>query len=244
MFQDNGKKSFTFDRPDYIALEKFIKKHKGTVQYLIVLDHDRFSRNLPEALMKIDYLEKKHGIKVLSTSEPLDLDTSDPMVFMNRAFKYMMANQELFTIRRRAKMGIIHAQESGRFVHGAPFGYKNSTDAGGKPLLLIDESMAFIIQKIFRDYISGMPHYIIHQEAKKLGFTLSSSDAVARVLSYSTYAGLIRVSANEKEPEKIVKGVHQAIIREEQFWRVQDLIYRNKRIEKFSREKISLYVEC
>ena len=232
MFQDNGKKSFTFDRPDYIALEKFIKKHKGTVQYLIVLDHDRFSRNLPEALMKIDYLEKKHGIKVLSTSEPLDLDTSDPMVFMNRAFKYMMANQELFTIRRRAKMGIRHAQESGRFVHGAPFGYKNSTDAGGKPLLLIDESKAFIIQKIFRDYISGMPHYIIHQEAKKLGFTLLSSDAVARVLSNSTYAGLIRVSANEKEPEKIVKGVHQAIIREEQFWLVQDLIYRNKRIEK------------
>lgn len=58
MFIDYGKKSYTFDRPDYIALEKFIKKHKNHVQYLVVLDHDRFSRNLPEALMKIEQLEK------------------------------------------------------------------------------------------------------------------------------------------------------------------------------------------
>lgn len=52
-FQDNGQGSYTFDRPDYIALENFIKKHKGKCQYLVVLDHDRFSRNLPAALIKI-----------------------------------------------------------------------------------------------------------------------------------------------------------------------------------------------
>lgn len=91
MFVDDGKKSYTFDRPDYIELEKFIKKHKSAVQYLIVLDHDRFSRNLPEAFTKIEYLEKKHGLKVLATSEPLNLDTSNPMVFMQRTFKYMVA---------------------------------------------------------------------------------------------------------------------------------------------------------
>ena len=232
MFKDNGKKSYTFDRPDYIALEKFIKKHKGEAQFLVVLDHDRFSRNLPEALMKIEYLEKKHGIKVLATNEPIDLDTSDPMVFMQRAFKYLMANHELATIRRRAKMGIRHAQLSGRFVHGAPFGYKNSTDAGGKPLLLIDESRAFIIQKIYRDYLNGMPHYIIFKEAKKLGFTLTSTDAIMRVLTNATYAGLIKVAATEREPEKIVKGVHEPIIREEVYWRVQGLLNKNKRVEK------------
>lgn len=232
MFIDDGKKSYTFDRPDYIALEKFIKKHKRTVQYLIVLDHDRFSRNLAEALTKIEYLEKKHGLKVLATNEPLDLDTSDPMVFMQRAFKYMIANQELFSIRRRAKIGIRQAQESGRYVHLAPFGYLNSKETGGKTMIIIDESRAYIIKKIFRDYLSGVPNYIIHQDAKKLGFTLTGRDAIVRVLNNAAYAGLIRVAANDKQPERFVKGVHEGIIPEHQFWRVQEMMNTNKRKEK------------
>ncbi|WP_432329838.1 recombinase family protein [Mucilaginibacter sp. P25] len=122
IFVDDGASSFTFDRPDYKALEKFIKEHRGKVKYLIVLDHDRFSRNLPEALQKIEQLEKTHGIKVVATSEPLDIDTSDPSVFLLRAFKYLIANQELLTIRRRAKMSARHAQESGRYLNKAPYG--------------------------------------------------------------------------------------------------------------------------
>lgn len=79
-FQDNGQGSYTFDRPDYIALENFIEKHKGKCQYLVVLDHDRFSRNLPAALIKIAELERKHNVIVISTNERVDLDTSDPDV--------------------------------------------------------------------------------------------------------------------------------------------------------------------
>jgi site-specific DNA recombinase len=232
MFVDDGKKSYTFDRPDYIALERFIKKHKGTVQYLIVLDHDRFSRNLAEALMKIEYLEKKHGLKVLATNEPLDLDTADPMVFMQRAFKYMMANQELFTIRRRAKMGIRQASESGRFVHLAPFGYKNCKETGGKSMLIIDDTKSFIIKKIFRDYLSGIPHYLILESVKNMGFNRTGRDAIVRVLNNSVYAGIIRVAADDKHPEKFVQGVHEPIITEEQFWRAQDMLGNNKRIQK------------
>lgn len=99
IFSVNGKSSYTFDRPDYLALEEFIKQHKRTIRFLIVMDHDRFSRNLSEALSKIDTLERKYGIKVIATNEALDIDTQDPNVFMQRAFKYLMANQELFSIR-------------------------------------------------------------------------------------------------------------------------------------------------
>ncbi|WP_450782918.1 recombinase family protein [Streptomyces sp. NPDC001635] len=103
LFKDNGESSYTFDRPDYRALESYLKNYKGQCNYLIVLDHDRFSRNLPEALMKIGELETKYGVKVLSTNERIDLDTSDPDVFMKRAFDYMMANKELFNIRKGRK---------------------------------------------------------------------------------------------------------------------------------------------
>ncbi|TBO44475.1 recombinase family protein [Pedobacter kyonggii] len=58
LFIDDGESSYTFDRPDYKALEDFIKKNKKSVKYLVIFDHDRFSRNLPEALQKIEFLEK------------------------------------------------------------------------------------------------------------------------------------------------------------------------------------------
>jgi len=165
VFIDDGASSFTFDRPDYIALENFIKLHKRKVKYLIVLDHDRFSRNLSEALQKIEQLETKYGLKVIATSEPLDIDTSDPSVFLLRAFKYLIANQELLTIRRRAKLSARHAQESGRYLNKAPYGYINGRQRDGKMILVIDETKAYIVQKIFRDYLAGVPRYLIQKDS-------------------------------------------------------------------------------
>ena len=39
-FKDNGESSYTFDRPDYKAVEAFIKKHKGQNQYFIIMAID------------------------------------------------------------------------------------------------------------------------------------------------------------------------------------------------------------
>ncbi len=232
VYVDDGESSYTFDRADYRALETFIKKQRGKVKYLIVLDHDRFSRNLPEALMKIEQLEKKHGLKVVATNESLDIDTSDPNVFMMRAFKYLIANQELFTIRRRARLGIRQAQESGRYVGLAPYGYTNVREAGTKRgLLVVNESEAYIVRKIFRDYLSGVPHYMIHKSVLEMGFTRTGNDTMARILNNALYAGFVKVSATEKEPERLVKGIHEAIITEEQYWRAQEML-SDKRVEK------------
>ena len=229
LFIDDGESSYTFDRPDYRALEDFIKKHRGKVKYLVVFDHDRFSRNLPEALQKIEFLEKKHDLKVIATSEPLDIDTSDPSVFLLRAFKYLIANQELMTIRKRAKVSARHAQESGRYLNKAPYGYINGKHTDGKMILQIDESKVFIIEKIYRDYLNGIPHYIIHKEVKKLGFPHHSASAIFRALNNPLYCGLVRVCAYGKLPEKLVKGAHEPIIPESLYYRVQAKLNGNKR---------------
>ncbi len=229
MFIDDGESSFTFDRPDYKALEDFIKKHKGKVKYLVVFDHDRFSRNLPEALQKIEFLEKKHGLKVIATSEPLDIDTSDPSVFLLRAFKYLIANQELMTIRKRAKVSARHAQESGRYLNLAPFGYINGKGADGKMVIQVNESQRMLVEKIYRDYLNDIPHYTIHREIKELGFPHKASSAVFRILNNPLYCGLVRVCAHGKHPEKLVPGIHEAIIPESLYRLAQDKLKRNKR---------------
>lgn len=84
--KDNGQRSSTFSRLDFQVLEMFIKRNKGLVQYMVVMEHDRFSRDLSEALLKIKKFESRYGVKVVSVGEPLDIDPTDPTVFISRTF--------------------------------------------------------------------------------------------------------------------------------------------------------------
>lgn len=229
LFKDNGESSYTFDRPDYRALELYLKNYKGQCNYIIVLDHDRFSRNLPEALMKIGELEAKYGVKVLSTNERIDLDTSDPDVFIKRAFEYMMANKELFNIRKRTKQGVRNAKESGRYLGRAPYGYRNIIDGTRKNLIEIHQGEALIVERIFREFIIGIPQYIIYKNVKALGFTRTSKSAIQEILMNCVYAGLIRVPPFQELPEKFVKSIHLPIISDAEYWLVQNMLNKSKR---------------
>ena len=144
----------------------------------------------------------------------------------------LSANQKLFTIRRRTKMGIRQAQLSGRYISMAPFGYKNAKQSDGKGIITIDPNRAPVIQKIYHDYLAGVSQDLILKEVIKLGFTKTGHGAIHSVLTNPVYAGLVRVVATEKEPEKLVKGQHEAIVSTDEYWRVQDLMTTNKRIEK------------
>lgn len=240
LFKDNGESSYTFDRPDYKAVETFIKKHKGQNQYFIIMDHDRFSRNLAEALMKISELETKYHIKVIATHESVDIDTNDPTVFMQRAFRYLLANEELLRIRKRTRDGMRQAQQSGRYLGLAPFGYTNSKDSDGKAVLLVDDKHALIIQTIFMEYLSGTPINEIQKRAKEKGFSRNGNSAIRRVLSNSVYAGLIKVVAEKNKPEKYVKGLHIPIINSADFWKVQEKLGNIKPLKTQLRDDFPL----
>jgi DNA invertase Pin-like site-specific DNA recombinase len=224
VFRDNGESSYTFKRNSYLALEDFIKKHKRKCQYLVVLDHDRFSRNLPEALIKIAELERKYDVKVISTNEPIDLDTSDSDVFMKRAFEYLIAHRELLTIKSRTRLGILNAKEKGRFLGKAPFGYTNIKKPFNDQTIEINSSQSFIIKKIFADFEAGVPQKTIHKEVLGLGFKNRGSNAINDILKNPVYAGLIKIKAFKNTSEKYVKALHEAIISEKDFWRTQKVL--------------------
>ena len=223
IYEDNGESSATFDRPDYQALERFIKAHKGEVQYLIVLDHDRFSRILVDALRKIDELQKKFGLKVLSVEEPLNLDTADPNVFLHRTFKYAFANHELLNIRRRTARGIRRAMEEGRVVNNAPYGYVNARDDHNKPILIIEPEKAKIVMEIFQQYIAGVSLKETRRYATKMGCKREGHSSLLKLLGNPLYAGLIRLPAFEGKPERYIKGLHEAIIPESVYWLAQEI---------------------
>lgn len=220
LFKDNGESSYTFDRPDWKALEKFIRKNK-TVEYLIIYDHDRFSRNIVEALMKIKELQDKFGIKVLATTERLDIDISDPSTYIMRAFRYMMAESELMRIKERTRAGMMQAAMSGYHANKAPYGYLNSRTTDGKPMLIEDKAKAHFIREVFRLKIAGNSPEMIRATLNPKGFTLKGNSAIQTVLSNPVYAGFIKVPAYKNRPEYIIKGKHDGIISEDDYWSAQ-----------------------
>jgi len=218
IFTDNGERSDTFDRPDYKALELFIKRHHPKVSYLIIASHDRFSRDFSEAFYKIKMLEQQFKLKVLAVDEAVDIDVNDPSVFTRRAFAYLLANQELLQIRKRTRDNIHYARLSGRYIGKPPFGYINAKDRNNRTVLLIDEDKAEVVRSIYRNYLAGASIQIIRQLAQQQGFDKSGNSAIQNVLNNATYAGLIKIPANGKEKERYVKGIHQPLIRESDFW--------------------------
>lgn len=240
VFTDDGQSSYTFDRPNWLSLEEFIQQHKSEVRYVIILDHDRFSRNLPDALKKMDELETKFGVKVLSIAEPITINSNSPETFLTRSFKLLLANNELLKIRERTRRGIIGALESGRFVNKAPFGYKNARDEGDRPIIIIDPVRGAIVQRMFDEFLMGIPPKKIVSFARRTGFSLKGKSALTRVLTNPVYAGLIKVPEYDGIPEKIVKGLHAPLVSEPIYWRANELLSVKTKCKGIPKEDLPL----
>lgn len=234
VFEDNGASSYTFDRADFKKLETYIKKNKP--EYIIVYHLDRFSRNLAEALMKIRELITKYNVRVRDITEPLELDDNDPNVFLMRSFRFMMAESELHRIRKRIKDGMVQGALSGRHLNMAPYGYKNGRDAENKPILLINEEKAFIVQMIYKEFNAGNGIEDVRRIVSKLGYSQKSNSAIQRILSNPVYIGKITVPGQKK----LAEGLHAPIISEYDYWQAQELLSGRRKLTHQLNEEVFL----
>lgn len=224
LFTDDGQSAKNFDRADWKQLELFISKHHRDVDTLIVCKYDRFSRNAAQGLNKIELFEKKYRIVIVSVFEQMFIDYDSPYFFKQRADMLVNAEFELHVIRDRTKFGIHNALLNGRYINMAPFGYTNGRDERNKTVLNINESKATIIKNIFAGFLRGASMTELKRNANHAGLTSKGNSIIQRILSNPTYAGLIFVPPYRKEPEKYVKGIHDGIVSETTWWRVQEML--------------------
>lgn len=67
-FIDPGYSATNFDRPDFKKLYAFIGKNFRNIDYLVVYDCTRFSRELGDAVNIVKKIQKEYGIKIVSAS--------------------------------------------------------------------------------------------------------------------------------------------------------------------------------
>ena len=226
IFTDEGQSAKDFERKEWKQLVKYLELNYKQIDYLLVMKYDRFSRNVQQALNVITKLEEEYNIKIISIAEPIGLPPESPFYFQLRTQMLLQAHVERLIIRDRTLFGMMKAKKEGRYLGLAPYGYKNSRDNDKKPILEIVRHEADMVRKMFTWCMEGYTYAEIRRMAEALGFNKKGKDAVFRILNRKVYVGLVQVPASKDQAEKYIYGVHEPIIDEETFYKVQSIINR------------------
>ncbi len=212
-FADKGKSARTFDRPDYIKLEAFIHKYHRKVDYLLVDQFDRFSRNAAEGLQRVKELQRKFAIQIVSVTEGIIFDYETPGSFFRAGLQLLLAEEDNINRSSKVRSGLYAAvTKEGRYIYkNPPFGY-NKTGSGKERRIVVNEEQASVVKFIYDAFLRGVPLYVIKDTAREMGFDRGGSMAIERVLSNPAYAGMLRAKAFKEHPGGIFSGAHEPIV--------------------------------
>ena len=212
-FIDRGKSARTFDRPDFIKLQDFIIRHHKTVDYLLVDQLDRFSRDAGEAMSMVKSLQNKYSIQIVSVTEGITFDYNTPGSFFRAGLQLLLAEEDNINRSIKVRGGIYTAKaKEGRFIlRNPPFGYRKEGERKEKKLV-IEEEEAKIIKFIYDSYLRGVPLYIIKEKAREMGYSVKGNTAVERALTNPVYIGMIAAKAFKDYPGGVFPGIHEPII--------------------------------
>ncbi|GAA4445141.1 recombinase family protein [Ravibacter arvi] len=224
IFEDHSAK--TFHRPKWKAYLSDLRKNKGKSDLVLFLKWDRFSRNAGDAYQMISTL-RKLGVEPQAIDQPLDLSVPENKMML----AFYLAAPEVENDRRALNVihGMRRARKEGRYMGLAPIGYINKTDETGRKYIAPDEPLATIIQWSFSEIARGVYNTEqVYKMAKRKGFTGVKSLFWFAVRN-PVYCGKIFIPKYKEEESRFVKGLHDPLISEDLFYRVQDVLDGRKK---------------
>lgn len=208
----------------------------GKVDRVIVKSVSRFARNVEDCLKYIREL-RASGVSVYFEEEGIDTAEMPDETIL--AIRGVQAQHESSVISKNVRWSYQKRMQAGTFITShAPIGYRlfNNT-------LVKDESTAFIVRRIFTDYLGGKGSLKIAHELNAEGVPTGegcrwTATAVKGVLKNEKYTGnaLLQKSyttttlpyaqkRNHGEmPQYYVEDSHEAIISNADFHRAQELM--------------------
>ena len=223
--EDYSAKSF--DRPAFNQFLKFVKNRKNTIDYLLFTSWDRFSRNQGEAFNMFKLLAD-YGVTAHAIEQPLDLSIPENQVMLS----IYLALPEVDNRRRSIKIkgGVREAMKQGRWPRPAPKGYKNFRDENNKPII-IPSADAKHIKFIFKQISQGRSQSEVIKKLRLHDVKISKSQ-MCEIIRNPLYIGKIHLPKHEEEVETYITGLHEPLVDEETFNRVQDILNERKILRK------------
>lgn len=193
---------------------------QGEFSVLICLDQSRFARDLRAQAHYFNMLDE-HGVDVVFLNEPNEQDRTTRdlvrgiMGAINEAESSLKSQLVAGNMREKAKRGL--------WIGSPPDGY----DAAGTGGVLEPNGRAHVIQKIFAWYleersVEGVGKRLIAAKIKPLFAKEWHRAVIRRYLKNQVYAGWL-VWRGER-----YRGAHQALVDQQSFDQVQQLLDRKR----------------
>lgn len=226
----------TFNRPDWKKLEAYVKANKKDIDKLLFAKWDRFSRNMEESL-RIIRLFRSWGVEVNAIEQPLDLSNPDNKAML--ALYLVMPEVENDKISQRTINGINQARKEGAYTSKAPFGFRNAKSVLEKSTLEHTEH-ANTVREIFDEISQGVSNVEgVRVKYISKGYN-KCKQSFYNMLRNKVYIGKVLVPENKKMSAYWVDGLHDGIVDEVTFNKVQNVLDGKVRNARFPSRKHEL----
>ncbi len=208
------------DRPEFQGLMRdAADKRFSTV---IVYHTSRFARDQILAKKYKRFL-RENGIRIVSVTQPLGDDPSDPSAFLVESIHEMFDEFHSVTQSFWVSAGLHEKQRQGFLVGSLPWGYRRG---GTATEVVLDLERASLVRELFERYATGnysdrdLAVWLNSAGARTSKGNPFTKDTVREMLTNASYAGYV---TSRRSKDTSVPGSHPAIIDLATFQRVQEI---------------------
>jgi site-specific DNA recombinase len=194
----------------------------GRFECVLVYHSSRFARNTIEAKQYKQLLRRELGVDVISVTQPLGPDADDPAAFLSESVHEIFDEYYSVSLSFWVKMGLKEKARQGLLTGSLPWGYRKGEDGVAQP----DPDRALYVRRIFELYASGrhtdrtIAEWLNTEGQRTSKGRLFSADTVREMLCNAAYCGYV---SGRRDRSKQIRGLHDPLVDEELFDRVQAL---------------------
>ncbi len=238
-FIDDGHSARTFDRPDVQKLFDFIKKNQQRIDYLVVQDLSRFSREAGEAITMVKQIQLKYGVRIVSCDWNQVYDVTEANSYFMMLIEFGRATAENLTKINYTNGGIYAAktgikggkptgEERGRYIGSSkPFGYEKIVEDKLCNIGVV-ESLRVVVEMIYTNYLADIPILTIKAEARKAGLKAGGKMVIQNIIQNPVYKGYQYVKPWKDNKGGLFRGSWEPIIDPITWQRANDKLKSNK----------------
>ena len=227
-YDDGGYSGGNLRRPALSELLKDIAD--GKVDVVVVYKIDRLSRSLTD-FGEISRIFKQHGVSFVSVTQQIDTSSASGRMMQNILMSFAQFEREISADRVRDKL--YQSRKLGLWTGGpTPYGYKVEDKR-----LVLDAATAPAVQFAFKRYAATASCLQVARELNNSQYKRPpgqdgeaipwNTSHVWTILRNRIYIGKLPVKRTGEEFD----GVHEPLVDEELFCKVQRLMDSNRRVD-------------
>jgi site-specific DNA recombinase len=227
------------ERKQFVNMINYVKRAKQKISYIIVYSIERFSRTGDNAIWLSRQL-RALGVTIVSVTQPID--TSNPSGVMQQNILFLFSQYDNDLRRSKTIAGMKEKLLKGEWMGMLPMGYSFDRTHKTKEQRVIFNKDATLIKKAFLMKLNGTTNIEIAEKITSMGLTLTYK-RLTETLRNPFYCGYVAHNLLEGQT---VKGKHPALITEEMFLQVNQLLSRSGFEHKEENENLPMkkFMRC